>query len=101
MPSSFRGDPWGYLRNQLGHAYIVGGGGILLGLPLWAVMVIYAIWESVQLWLFDSTPDDSLEDMAHVTLIAMAASLGIWWLVVPQLLFVASGFLWRKSEADK
>lgn len=100
-PSSFRGDPWGYLRNQVGHAYLVGAGGILLGLPLWVVMSGYAFWEMIQLAFYGSTPDDSLEDMAHVTLIAMAASLGIWWLVVPQLLFVASGFLWRKSETDK
>ena len=97
-PSSFRDDPWGYLRNQIGHAYIVGGGLTLIGVPLWLVMLGYAAWEATQLRFYGSTWDDSLEDMAHVTAIAMAAHFSQPALVIPQLLFVASGFMWRRGQ---
>jgi hypothetical protein len=95
-PSAFRHDPWGYLRNQIGHAYLVGGGLALLGFPLWVIALGYAAWEAGQWQWFRADLDDCLEDLAHVLLIAVAAHSLIWELVVVHALFLGAGFVWRK-----
>ena len=51
-PSDFRYDPWGFLRNQGGHAYVVGGGLALLDMELWQILLGYALWEAIQFTLF-------------------------------------------------
>jgi hypothetical protein len=95
-PSSFRHDPWGYLRNQIGHAYVVGG---ILGLflPIWLIALGYAIWEFSQWQWFRAELDDCLDDMAHVMLIAVAASMMLPQLILVHALFLGAGFYWRKG----
>lgn len=115
-PSSFRHDPNGYLRNQIGHAYIVGGGGVLLlpfafdliawllpwlvipdafALPI--VFAGYALWEFSQWHFYRAEIDDCLEDAGHVMLIAVAANFMIWQLVIVHALFLGAGYYWRKG----
>jgi hypothetical protein len=93
------GDPQGYLRNQIGHAYVVGGG-LALILPLWSILLGYAVWEAVQWRYFGSEPWDGLEDAAHVMLIACAVGLLIPQLVIVHALFLGAGFLRRRAERD-
>lgn len=95
-PSSFRHDPNGYLRNQAGHAYIVGGG-LSIFLPIWLIALGYALWEFTQWQWYRAELDDCLEDMAHVMLIAVAVSLMAPELILVHALFLASGYYWRKG----
>lgn len=97
-PSSFKADPWGYLRNQIGHAYVVGGL-LALVLPLWLIFAGYAAWEAVQWRFYDAEAWDGFEDTANVMLIACAVHFLIWPLVVVHALFLGAGFLRRKGEA--
>lgn len=94
-PSEFKYDPKGYLRNQIGHAYVVGGGLALLGFPLWFIFLGYMTWELVQYEWYESKLWDGFEDTAHVMLIAAAAHFFLWQLVACHLLFLMSGYLWR------
>lgn len=96
-PSGFRFDPWGYLRNQTGHAYIVGGG-LSFFIPVWAVIIIYGAWETIQMIWFKSELWDSLDDMVHVMLIAIAVSSGMYILVPVQIMLMWSGYLQRKQQ---
>lgn len=69
---SFPGDPYSYLTNQAGHAYLVGVPAALIVAPWWgliaapaAIAVAYAVfWE----WLVQRGRDwrDSFEDSVHV-----------------------------------
>lgn len=97
-PSSFRGRPWAYLRNQIGHAYVVGGL-LALVLPLWLILAGYAVWEAVQWRFHDAEPWDGFEDTGHVMLIACAVHFLIWPLVGVHALFLGAGYLRRKGEA--
>lgn len=97
-PSSFRGDPWGFLRNQAAHGYIVGGI-LALFLPLWLILLGYAAWETVQWGRYRAEAWDGFEDTANVMLIACAVHFLIWPLVVVHALFLGAGFLRRKGEA--
>jgi hypothetical protein len=96
-PSSFRHDPWGYLRNQVGHAYIVGGGLTLIGFPLWLIALGYALWEFTQWQYFRAELDDCLEDAAHVLLVAYAVSILSPMLLAIHALFLSAGYFWRKG----
>jgi hypothetical protein len=108
-PNSFRRDPYGYLTNQAGHAYLVGAP-LSMTLSPWvwllAVPVIVAvayglIWElGVQrgrLWR------DSLEDTVHVLAGAsvMVAALTGDVLLVAECMGAQAGLLavgvWRRS----
>jgi hypothetical protein len=100
-PSDFRRDPWGYLRNQLGHAYLVGAGLILAGLPLWLVLAGYACWEALQFARYGAEPHDGIEDLAHVAAGAAIVATGSWLFLPVHALFLGAGFLWRKSERER
>jgi len=94
-PSGFEGRPWAYARNQIGHGYLVGGLPVLMGVPIAAVLTVYAVWELVQWTRFGGALWDGIEDAAHVSLIALAASIGEAWLLLPHALFVVAGTLRR------
>jgi hypothetical protein len=96
-PSSFLHDPNGYLRNQVGHAYVVGGGLALVGFPLWVIALGYAAWEFTQWQWYRAEIDDCLEDMAHVMLIACAVAFLIPQLVLVHALFLGAGYYKRKG----
>lgn len=97
-PSSFRGDPWGYLRNQVGHAYIVGGV-LALFLPLWLILSGYALWEWVQWRFYGSKAWDGFEDTAHVMLVAATVHFRQPEFLLVHALFLGAGYLRRKDEA--
>lgn len=112
-PSAFRTDPMGYLRNQTGHAYLVGGVLTLLltwictlipWVPTWfglaVVLVGYITWEAGQFYAWKADPDDCLEDIGHVAIIALAVFTGVYVLALVQAAFMASGYLWRRREVD-
>lgn len=83
--NDFRGDPYGYVCNQAGHAAIVGFGLALLALTilpaLWVpplVALAYGvIWERMiqrgNLWA------DSLEDTAHVMVGSAAPATAVFY----------------------
>jgi len=92
-PSAFLNDPYAYLTNQAGHAYLVGVPAALAALPWWGLPTpllvgafYWLVWEfGVQrgrLWR------DSLEDTVHVTTgaaVITAALQGGYWPVVAVL----------------
>lgn len=100
-PSAFRGDPWRYLRNQIGHAYVVGGGLALLGVPFWLILAIYAAWEAVQLRAYGAQLWDCLDDASHVALIAFAVSYSLPGLILCHALVLGAGFYMRKDERER
>jgi type III secretory pathway component EscU len=63
-PDGFRSNPYGYATNQAGHFCI--GLFLALLLPWWLVLLAYAVWEAVQVYLFKSDMKDSIEDTAFV-----------------------------------
>lgn len=108
-PSGFRRDPYGYLTNQAGHAYLVGAP-LALALSLWvgalaapaiAAAAYGIVWEGLiqrfRLWR------DSLEDTVHVLAGAsvMAAALTGDALTVAACMGAQAGLLalgvWRRS----
>ncbi len=102
-PSGFLTDPKGYRFNQLGHAYLVGGGLAYLlppflgALTLFVILTGYVIWELVQWKWFNAPAWDNFEDTAHVMIVACAVYYQLWWLVAIQLMFMHSGYLRRKA----
>lgn len=96
-PSGFPDDPWGYLRNQIGHAYIVGGVGALF-LPLWMIAILYAAWEFAQYEWFYGEAWDGVEDMGHVMFVACIVSYLTPAFLAVHALFLISGFLRRKQR---
>ncbi|PTW43911.1 hypothetical protein [Rhodovulum kholense] len=96
-PSAFLTDPWGYARNQAGHALIVGLLPVLLLGP-WAALPVlagYVLWEVAQWRLYGAAPSDGLEDLAYVTGGVLAA---LWWPVLIVLaLMLASGVQYRRD----
>ena len=98
-PSGFSKNPWKYFWNQVGHAYVVGYGLTFVGIHWWLVIIGYCLWELTQWIWFNAEPWDCLEDLIHVSLLAMAAHYKLIMLVVIQILLLASGFLRRKEEA--
>lgn len=97
-PSSFEGDWKGYLRNQLGHSYIVGAlpvfvfgfEAMLVTLPL------YALWEAVQVARYGSQLWDSLEDLAFVLIGALVPVFVP--VIAVQVALVLSGALRRANR---
>ena len=108
-PNSFRRDPYGYLTNQAGHAYLVGaplalGLSLLVGLmaaPVLAAAIYGIVWEGFvqrfRLWR------DSLEDTWHVFAGAsvMSSALNGDALIVAACMGLQAGLLalgvWRRS----
>lgn len=109
-PNDFPGQPYAYLTNQAGHAYLVGFPAALALAPLAGlvaapviVAVIYGIlWEIViqngRLWR------DSLEDTVHVMVGAavLCAALSGSALTVAEVMGAQAGLLavgvWRRSR---
>ena len=108
-PSDFARDPYGYVTNQAGHAYLVGMPFALalapwLGLiptPIIAALVYGVVWEVIiqrgRMWR------DSFEDSVHVLAgasVLCAALLGDWW-AVAGCFAAQAGLLglgaWRRS----
>ena len=94
-PDGFTGDPWGFARNQAGHAVLGAGAALLVG-PFLAVSV-YAVWEYAQWQWFAAEAWDSSEDMGFFATGALAAATSPWVLGVT-LLFLAAGILRRIKE---
>lgn len=108
--SDFARDPYGYVTNQAGHAYLVGMPFALalspwLGLvatPILTALVYGAVWEVIiqrgRMWR------DSFEDSVHVLAgasVLCAALSGGWWAVAG--CFAAQGALlglgaWRRAK---
>lgn len=98
-PSAYIDDPIGYLRNQLGHAYIVGFLPVLLfGWPAIPFVVMgYVFWEYLQVCWFGATLSDALEDTGHVALGSVSAVF--FPAIVPHIVLIAAGYQWRKENA--
>ncbi len=96
-PSSFPRDAKGWTINQTGHAYIVGGGLALAGMPLVLILIGYAIWETVQWLRYGAEPWDCLEDTAHVMMIACATRYKLPAFFFVHAIFLLSGYLQRRS----
>lgn len=95
-PSSFQNDAWGFARNQLAHAYLVGALGAWL-LPLWAVLAGYAAWEIIQRLRYGAELSDNLEDFANVAIAACAVTAGDPGYLAIHAIYLASGWCWRKG----
>lgn len=93
-PSAFERDPWGWLRNQTGHAWIVGALPVALGVPWWAVLAVYALWEAVQWARYGAALSDSLEDISHVCA-GILIGAGVWPVIPLHLTLLAAGCVWR------
>lgn len=99
-PSAFKGDARGYLINQLGHGYLIGGiPAALWGPPaLLPLLAAYlAIVELPQLLLWGGSAADGCEDSAHVATVAVAIAYGVWPALAAHLLFVAAGTVARMN----
>jgi hypothetical protein len=97
-PSSFAGDPRGYVLNQLGHGYVIGAlPALAWGPPAVAPLVVLYVLlvESPQLVLWGGTAADAAEDTAHVATVAVAVAWGVWPALAAHALFVLSGALAR------
>lgn len=101
-PSAFR-DSWKkYARNQIGHALIVGA------LPVWFwgetalmwMLLGYPVWEGIQWSAYQADLSDAFEDTAFVLGSALITWSGYYQMFIILVLFLLSGILWRKSEAD-
>lgn len=93
-PSAFERDPWGWLRNQAGHAWLVGLLPVGMGAPWWLVLAVYAVWEAVQWLRYGAALSDCLEDMSHV-LAGILIGLGAATVVPLHLVMLAAGTVWR------
>jgi hypothetical protein len=73
-PSGFEGDWVGYLRNQLGHAIVVGALPVLVFGPsaMLVTLPLYVLWEAVQIVRYAAQTWDSLEDLAFVLMGALS-----------------------------
>lgn len=99
-PSAYRGQPWAYARNQIGHGYIVGG------LPVWLLgpgalvplLILYAVWEAIQWRRYGADLSDCIEDAAHVLAVALAVALAAPALLLVHALYLAAGIVWRIEQ---
>ena len=98
-PTAYQKEPWKYLANQIGHAYIVGfvpafflGAGVI---PV--IALVYVFWELLQYRRFDATLSDCLEDLGHVLIGAFAALFPL--IIIPHLVLIAAGVQWRRENA--
>lgn len=99
-PSAFKADARGYVLNQLGHGYVIGGipaaiWGPAAVLPLIAAYVV--IVELPQRLFWGGSTADGFEDAAHVATVAIAVAWGVWPALAAHLLFVISGALMRSK----
>lgn len=97
-PSAFKGDARGYVLNQLGHGYIIGGIPALLwgSAAVLPVVVAYlVIVEVPQAVLWDGAIGDGIEDAAHVATVAVAVAYGVWPALAAHALFIAAGMVAR------
>lgn len=97
-PTAYEREPWKYLTNQIGHAYIVGFiPAFCFGWPVIPLIALaYAFWEYVQLRRYGATLSDGLEDLGHVLTGAFAAFYP--WAVIPHLVLIAAGVQWRREN---
>jgi hypothetical protein len=93
-PSSFPNDPGGWIRNQIGHAYLIGALGYLIGLPVLFIVAAYAIWEWVQWRRYQAEAWDCFDDLGHVCFGVAIALIGLE-LAALHAIFLASGYLRR------
>ena len=93
-PSAFERDPWGWLRNQAGHAWIVGALPVFLGVPWWAVLAVYVAWEAVQWARYGAALSDNLEDISHVCAGILIGS-GFTGVLLLHMLMLGAGGAWR------
>lgn len=112
-PSSFEADARGFVQNQTGHSWLVGGVGAWalpfalaqLGLSAaWTLPVLlagYALWEAVQWRWYRAQAWDCFDDTAYVMIAACAVHYGLWWLVIVQMLFLRAGYLRRQNATPQ
>lgn len=98
-PSSFKDDPWGMLRNQVGHGVVLGTVFTLL-LGLYVGMILYACIELIQYLLFKAEVWDNVRDFAYYTTFSLFVFTGVWWFVFVYALFLASDFFERYKQKD-
>jgi hypothetical protein len=94
-PSGFEDDWKGYVRNQLGHSYLLGALPVFIfGVEaLFITLPLYLTWEAIQLHRFEAQEWDSLEDTAFFLLGGLVPLFPA--LVVVQMLFILSGVMRR------
>lgn len=99
-PSSFPKDPWGYLLNQLGHGYIVGGLPVLVFGPeaLAWILLAYATWEVLQFFVYDGTLSDGVEDFTNVAVIGCASVMGLPILFAIHAMYLLVGWTIRMEN---
>lgn len=100
-PSAFADDWRGYLLNQLGHGYLIGGLPVLIWPEVfpWHLAAYAIAVEWVQHRYRGAAAWDCLDDLAHVALVASAAALATWWLLVPNAIRLAAGARMRAAGA--
>jgi len=64
-PDSYPGQPLLFLGNQVGHAAVIGALPVWLGVPWWAVLAIFAVWELAQYVFYEADLHDALEDFGR------------------------------------
>ena len=96
-PDSFANDPWGFVKNQIGHAVIGAGLAWLMG-PL-AALAIYAAWETAQWLLRSADPWDCCEDASFAFAGALATVAPL--VLSPSGLHMLAGYLRRRSSGEE
>lgn len=95
-PSSFENDAKGFALNAAGHTLAVGAVGYFL-LPIWIVLVLYAIWELAQ-WYWRKAEDwDCFHDWAFVSSGALSVHEPL--ILFPLLGFYLAGILRRTHDS--
>ena len=100
-PSAFKGDARGYVLNQLGHGYIIGGipaalWGPVAILPL--IVLYLVIVELPQAVLWGGSVGDGVEDTAHVATVGVAVAYGVWPALGAHMLFIIAGAIARSRK---
>jgi hypothetical protein len=95
-PSAFDDDPCGFLRNQIGHGWLIGGLPVLIWGPLALVVTIpgYAIFEVWQWRARDGEFWDCVEDFAHFVTVGLAIAFAPV-VLVSSAAFLLSGYARR------
>ena len=108
--NAFRGDWYGFLTNQAGHAYLVGFPAAwviahIVGNPILILAIIVAVYMAVWEVIAQHGDDwkDSAEDTLHVAL-GSAVALTMWgytdwglWPYLLQGLLLSAGVITRKA----
>lgn len=97
-PDAFEGQPFLFAVNQVLHAGLIGALPVLLGVPVWLALLIFAAWEIGQVWRASGAVYDGLEDFGFV----LAGALVVFWWpsIFVALVFLAAGVARRFEDRE-